>query len=136
MRGGTKIKLTWILWAALLLLECTSTAAQPAPPEGNDEPIMSQAEMNQSAAEDYDKADAELNRQYKALIGQLEGEQKQLLIKAEQAWISFRDAEADFEASDWIGGSGWPMIYYASLSNLTEKRTAELKELLSEFGGR
>ena len=121
----------WPLLGAMLLLLSVSVAAQPADQE---EPVMSQAEMNQSAAEDYDKADAELNRQYKVLVGQLEGEQKQMLVKAEQAWIKFRDAEADFEASDWIGGSGWPMIYYASLTGLTEKRTAELEELLKEFG--
>lgn len=45
---------------------------------------QTQAEMNATAASDYKKADAELNRVYKELLSALDKNEKKLLVKAQR----------------------------------------------------
>ena len=68
---------------------------------------QSQAEMNHQAAKDFEKADAELNSAYAALMAKLpDAEGKEKLKESQRAWIAFRDAEAAFAADQVCGGSG------------------------------
>jgi uncharacterized protein YecT (DUF1311 family) len=95
---------------------------------------QTQMEMNQTAAQGYYKADAELNKVYKVLMSKLDEKGKSLLIKAENDWIKYRDSHCKFEASFYEGGSMQPMIYSSCLESETINRIKELKEAIKEFG--
>lgn len=88
---------------------------------------QTQGEMNQSAYDDFDKADKELNNVYNELIKLLEEKEKQLLIKAQRDWIKFRDSHCKFEQEEFDGGSMQPLIYSTCLKETTDKRIGDLK---------
>ena len=90
---------------------------------------QSQAEMNHQAAKDFEKADAELNRTYAALMAKLpDAESKKRKLKESQrAWIAFRDAEAAFAADQFRGGSAAPVLRWTSMTGTTEQRIKQLK---------
>ena len=103
--------------------------------------MQTQAEMNQTAAREYTKADAELTRVYKQLMAQLtktkSDKRADLLRDSERAWLKFRDTQALFDASEMQGGSAYPLLHFGSLARTTKARTAELKLILqSEKGQR
>ena len=52
------------------------------------------------------------------------------LLKAQRAWLAFRDAECGLEAAGEAGGSAQPMIYNQCLSRLTQLRTEQLQKRL------
>jgi uncharacterized protein YecT (DUF1311 family) len=100
----------------------------------NNTHAQTQYEMNQTAAQGYFKADAELNKVYKILMSKLDEKGKSLLINAENDWIKYRDAHCKFEASFYEGGSMQPMIYSSCLESLAMDRIKELKDAIKEFG--
>jgi uncharacterized protein YecT (DUF1311 family) len=53
-----------------------------------------------------------------------------LLIRAQKAWLAFRDSECAFVASATDGGSANGMIYSFCLDGLTQKRLVELNAYL------
>lgn len=90
-----------------------------------------QAEINQCAGSDWQAADAKLNSTYKELIGSIDDGWGQSLRSAQRAWVSFRDAECEFESMGWEGGSGRPAVQAGCLTRVTEERTKVLNELLT-----
>jgi len=92
-------------------------------------------ELNQQADKKYKKADAELNKVYKELSALLTPERKALLVKAQRAWITFRDMHCQFTDSMYEGGSIQPMIYSLCMQVLTEQRTKQLKVEKDEING-
>jgi uncharacterized protein YecT (DUF1311 family) len=97
----------------------------------DDEPVQTQAEMNQQAAADFAKADAQLNKVYKQVQAGLDADGLAKLKVAQRAWLAFRDADADFQADAAArGGTMAPCIYDGVRQQLTEARTAELRQLL------
>ena len=95
---------------------------------------QSQHEMNQEAAEDFEKADTALNAVYKKFIKTLDEEGEKKLIAAQRAWIAFRDAQATFEADEARGGSMAPLLLHSTKRELTEERTKVLQKLLTDSG--
>lgn len=93
---------------------------------------QSQSEMNLQAAREAERADKELNKVYKQLLGTLDDEGAKLLKASQRAWITFRDAEATFAADEARGGSMSPMLYSGTLGRLTEQRTEMLRQRLGE----
>ncbi|MFL6969680.1 lysozyme inhibitor LprI family protein [Pseudomonas alvandae] len=91
-----------------------------------------QGDMNQCAAQENKAADKELNSLYKQITARLmdNAQAKQLLVKAQRAWIEFRDAECSFSASGVEGGSVYPMIHDECITNLTKARVEALKTYL------
>lgn len=80
------------------------------------------------ARAEFERADAELNKTYKALLGRLpDAESKQKLQESQRAWMAFRDAEASFAADQVRGGSAAPVVRYASMTESTEQRIKQLK---------
>jgi uncharacterized protein YecT (DUF1311 family) len=122
----------WFLLGVLFL--STSAFAFECNYDGN------QAELNQCARDDFDKADKALNDTYRSLVGKLEKQDGDVkpLRKAQRAWIAFRDAELDmmFACDDedmrvcW--GSMYPLLYFGAKSDLTEERTRELQKYIDE----
>lgn len=92
-----------------------------------------QATMNECAKMSYEASDAELNRLYRQIEQRLgdDADTKRLLIKAQRAWVSFRDAECGFSASAVEGGSAYPMTYNGCLDGLTQKRVTDFQQYLS-----
>ena len=82
----------------------------------------SQAEMNQNAADEYELWDKELNVAYKEVYKSLNAAKQKELKKSERNWIRKKEKQARKDASDWEGGSGYPCVYYGSLTSLTKKR--------------
>ncbi len=78
------------------------------------------------------KAEQELNAVYKDLMKQLDDGQREKLRSAEDAWLRFREANADFQADAARGGTLAPLIKVTVLADMTEARTAELKKALQQ----
>ncbi len=55
------------------------------------------SEQKECFRKDYEQADKELNRVYKRVISDLSTERKQKLIRAEQAWIKYRDTNCEYK---------------------------------------
>jgi uncharacterized protein YecT (DUF1311 family) len=92
---------------------------------------QNQHEMNQAAAAESEKADAELNKIYKkVLAAEMDEEGVKLLKSAQKAWIAFRDAEAKHAEDEARGGSMAPLLYYSALARVTKDRTKQLEQQL------
>jgi uncharacterized protein YecT (DUF1311 family) len=91
---------------------------------------QTQAEMNQTAIENFKKADNELNQVYKKLVKKLNEKEKKLLVTAQKNWIRFRDSKCEFEKEEYNGGSIQPLIQYTYLTECTEDRIKDLKRNL------
>ena len=88
------------------------------------------SEMNAQARAEFERADAELNKTYKALLARLsDAESKKKLEESQRAWIAFRDAEASFAADQVRGGSAAPVLRYMSMTESTEQRIKQLKSV-------
>jgi uncharacterized protein YecT (DUF1311 family) len=94
---------------------------------------QSQAEMNRTAAKDFEKADAELNRTCATLMAKIpDAEGKEKLKQSQRPWLAFRDAEAAFASDQARGGSLAPTIRYETMTELTHQRIKQLKVHLEE----
>ncbi|WP_312344085.1 lysozyme inhibitor LprI family protein [Leclercia sp.] len=89
-----------------------------------------QAEMNTCTAQQYQAADKTLNQTYQAAIKRADAPQRELLKKAQQAWIALRDADCAFIGSSTEGGSIQPMIVNQCLADKTNEREAYLATLM------
>jgi uncharacterized protein YecT (DUF1311 family) len=107
---------------------------------GECNPAGTQLELNACAADDFAKADKELNEAYAELLKD-KGKDKVFVRKvraAQKAWLTFRDAELEalFACEDqdprvcW--GSMYPMSYMSEKTRLTQERTQALRAILHE----
>lgn len=104
---------------------------------------VTQADMNQCAYQDYEKADKELNAVWKEAVKSQEEVDKgaaemgpdyvgavKALKKAQRAWIDYRDGQCEGEGYAALGGSMQPMLVSGCLAAKTTARTKELRELI------
>jgi uncharacterized protein YecT (DUF1311 family) len=92
---------------------------------------QTQAAMNAEARADFERADADLNKTYQAVLAKLgDTESKQKLKEAQRAWIATRDAEAARATKEAQGGSMAPTLRYEAMTRLTRERIKELKAML------
>ena len=113
----------------------TPIALQGQAPTKSDQTkhILTTIDMRRIASDEFTKANEELNQVYKTLLSRLDdGGQKAKLRTAQKAWLKYRDANADFEAFLYEGGSIKPQIYTYSLVTMTQNRTKELQAILTE----
>ncbi|HGA2976227.1 TPA: lysozyme inhibitor LprI family protein [Klebsiella aerogenes] len=89
-----------------------------------------QTEMNQCAAAQYQAAYKKLNETWQQALKRASGQQLELLKKAQQAWISLRDADCAFLASGAEGGSMQPMLISQCMTDKSVEREAFLASLL------
>jgi uncharacterized protein YecT (DUF1311 family) len=98
-----------------------TASASPAPKNGNDvsqglskrfAECMARAQGNIEQADcltaERDLQDARLNKAYKALIGQLQGDRRDKMVEAQRAWVQLQQKDGIFEASvlDELGPMG------------------------------
>jgi uncharacterized protein YecT (DUF1311 family) len=96
---------------------------------------QTQIDLNRKQAAEFEKADAALNGIYKKALAKaaaVDDERKQKLIKAQRAWLLYRDAEAEFEADEVRGGTAYSMLYDGARTGLTKGRVKTLREVLSD----
>lgn len=111
----------------LLLLAAGSARAQ-----AEDCADQTQSGLTLCASAAFTKADDRLNALYRQITARLkdDGETRGLLVAAQRAWITFRDAECTFLTSPAAQGSIHPMLVAQCREALTLKRVAELEPLL------
>lgn len=110
------------LFAFSLLLPGLALAA-------NCDQAATQTEMNTCSAEQYQLADQQLNATWQKVNAMADSNQKNLLKKAQNAWISLRDADCALLASGSEGGSVQPMVRNQCLTDKTRDRDAFLASL-------
>lgn len=132
------------IWAGLGLagLMATSTLAEDV---SDCIDPQSQMEMTYCAGVDYEDADADLNAlwpdvvaaakqndEYVADMARERGVPTTLeaLRTAQRAWISFRDAQCEYEAYEVFGGTMQPMVGSLCLARLTRERIEVLSYAL------
>ena len=89
-----------------------------------------QMEMNTCAAAQFQTADKKLNETYQNALQRAEPPQRDLLKKAQIAWIALRDADCALVSSGTEGGSIQPMIASQCMTDKTDEREAFLASLL------
>ncbi|HDG1691854.1 TPA: DUF1311 domain-containing protein [Kluyvera georgiana] len=110
---------------ALALLLTSSYALADACDSAN-----TQAELNSCSAGQYQAADKKLNQTWQDVLKRAEPAQRDLLKKAQSAWIALRDADCAFISSSSQGGSVQPMVNNQCLTDKTNEREAFLASLL------
>lgn len=121
--------------AALLLL-----AAAPAEEACGDLP---QQPMNMCVYRNFERADAEMNAQWKITAEAMKQADRELdrtydkdagyfetLLAAQRAWITYRDQHCLAESFEARGGSMQPMLDSGCKITLTRERTRQLKALV------
>ncbi|CUH88897.1 hypothetical protein PH5382_02841 [Phaeobacter sp. CECT 5382] len=97
-------------------------------------------EMRICAGQDFDLADAELNRAYKAARQSMHDLDRDLpdtlrgaedaLLQAQRAWIPFRDAACIAEGFQFRGGSFEPLMVTICKAELTRQRRDQLRSMI------
>jgi uncharacterized protein YecT (DUF1311 family) len=82
---------------------------------------------------DFKRADQTLNQTFKQIQKRLgdDADGKTRFVKAQRAWIAFRNAECTFQSSGDDGGSAAPMVAASCQAELTKNRTKQLKGYLN-----
>ena len=121
MNPSTSLRPIWLL---ALLLACSAPPALAQECGG-----QTQADLNICADANYRAADVALNKAYRALADRLKDEAPSLsaLVKAEKAWVTWRDAECGFTTAGFAQGSIHPMLVLICMERLTQARTRQLQ---------
>ena len=93
---------------------------------------QTQSEMNQTANNDFKKADTKLNKFYNQVMKILNEKEKKLMILAQKNWLKFRDSHCKFEIEQYDGGSIQPLLYSTCLTERTNERIKDLKAILED----
>lgn len=112
-----------------MLILATSTLAFA---DQNCSERASQPEINDCVEKAFQKSDDELNKLYKQIETRLteDADKNKLLVNAQKAWISFRDAECNFSSSGVIGGTIYPTIVSTCLDRMTQRRIRDFRGYL------
>ena len=119
------------LIAGLLLIPALQAQAQ-APDCGN---AQTQMEMNQCAAQAFERQDQQLNRVYNQYRAGLQPKDRQALKQVQLAWIKFRDLDCRQVASIYKGGSMQPMVHAHCLAERTRERITHLEQMADGVEG-
>lgn len=95
--------------------------------------VLSAALAENDPASEFQKADKALNSAFKQVAHRLADDpaSKERLIRAQRAWIAFRDAECIFRSSGEDGGSAAPMVIAGCKTTVTEDQTRQLDAYFS-----
>ncbi|GAB1584718.1 hypothetical protein PPNSA23_46610 [Phyllobacterium phragmitis] len=117
-----------ILTAAMVLVMPAFAFAKDKCADAQD-----QATMNQCADGSFRESDKKLNSLYKQIEARLkdDADTRKLLIKAQQDWVKFRDAECDFQTAGAAGGSARPMLVGQCMNTLTQSRVKDFENYLN-----
>jgi uncharacterized protein YecT (DUF1311 family) len=94
---------------------------------------QSTAAMRECENGRFKRAEAAMNLEYRSLAAKLDQSGRAKLRAAQNAWIKFRDAEADYRADAQRGGTLAPLIAISVRADLTESRRKDLKKAAGGF---
>jgi uncharacterized protein YecT (DUF1311 family) len=92
---------------------------------------LPQQGINACLARRYAELDTRLNEAYEVALGMLEAQDEASLRAAQLAWTTYRSAACEVEAGAMRGGSGEPMLRFGCLARLTERRLADLDQIVA-----
>src|SRR6266550_585350 len=124
------MKCTSVLLILIALIASAFGQRQKKPEPCAD--AQSQAEMNICWGKEYKAADATLNQVYGQLMRKLDEADKAQLKQVESAWLKYRDANCEFVADQYKGGTIRPMIEAMCLADTTRNRTTELRNQIKD----
>lgn len=99
---------------------------QPQLPLEADGEAITQADMNEQAFAQFDRADTELTRMVAEKLAVYEPEEAAAFQQAQDAWQAWRQAESEWESKVWEGGSIRPLMIATRLESLTRERIAAI----------
>lgn len=104
---------------------------------------LAQQDMNQCAHREFERADAELNAQWRITSAAMKEADREIdptydrqpthfdtLLAAQRAWLAWRDQHCLLSSFEMRGGSMAPLLLSSCKSALTKERTAQLKDLV------
>jgi len=77
--------------------------------------------------------DALLNKYYKLAMQKLSKSEKDVLRKAQRAWIKYRDSKCDAAGEPMRGGTGEALLIGGCLVDTTKIRAKELREIALNY---
>ncbi|KPB02757.1 lysozyme inhibitor LprI family protein [Ahrensia marina] len=132
-----------IIVTAALSFATLCTMAQASDQEVDCDNAETQFEMNHCSGLEFDAADKALNKTWskiRAAVKTIDENNKEYapyepsaadnLLKAQRAWIDYRDGQCAAEAAQYAGGTIQPLIRSTCLTDMTKKRTKELQEMI------
>ncbi len=93
--------------------------------------VQGDVEHRQCMANAFGVADKKLNATYAEMRRELDPGAREQLVKAQKAWLQFRDADCDFEAEAVRGGSAYQSEYIRCQLTRTRAREKELRESMN-----
>jgi uncharacterized protein YecT (DUF1311 family) len=107
----------------LAMAMAAAVSATPPPPC----PGATTPEIDACQKATYDRADAELNRYYRAAMARVRKEQSAEiaddLVASQRSWIAYRDAECKAVFANWSGGTIRVSMELDCETRLTQFRT-------------
>jgi uncharacterized protein YecT (DUF1311 family) len=104
---------------------------------------VTQLDMNMCSYEEWQAADARLNRIYSEAIAFLQAADRDYppegateedrLRNAQRTWVAFRDANCDAAGFQMRGGSAEPLLINGCMRSMTEDRIAELESVMQTY---
>lgn len=91
-----------------------------------DSQVITQADMNAQAFEQFARADNELTSLVLEKMAVYEPEEAAAFQQAQDAWNKWRQAESEWESKVWEGGSMRPLMVATRLESLTRERIAAI----------
>lgn len=125
------------LFAIIISLSAAAHAQEKSAHEVPCGVAGTQAEANDCARREYQKADAALKTVYHrsiSLLATYSDKDQQKLRRAHTSWLRYRDATCESEASIYEGGSIRPAVYYSCLASVSRERVKRLEEFLAVTG--
>jgi uncharacterized protein YecT (DUF1311 family) len=123
------------LFAALCSLPCApgpalgqSTAENAACDSAKSTAAMRECELGR-----LKRADEGMNAAYRRLSARHDARGREKLRVAQQAWLKFRDAEADYQADAPRDGTLAPLLAASTQADLTEARRRELEKAAADL---
>ena len=122
-----------------------SASASAQTPDVDCKNAENQVEMNYCAEQELDDADQLLNdvwRKTKATAARIDKDAAQsgepkgneaALLKAQRAWIDYRDNTCEAESYPYRSGTIYSQIKFSCLSRVTGVRTQDLKQMYTDF---
>jgi uncharacterized protein YecT (DUF1311 family) len=117
-----------LITAALTLL--AGTAARADDKINCKSQDLNQMQLDQCAGQDFQTSDAKLNALYKSMMTKYDAPNQTKLKTAEKAWLTYRDAECDYETNVTAGGTINPMEVAICRTSKTQARIKELNAQL------
>ncbi|SMY05889.1 lysozyme inhibitor LprI family protein [Flavimaricola marinus] len=95
--------------------------------------LQTQMQMNDCSYDNWETADAELNRLWRILKPAADARgQGAALLRQQRAWLAERDRRCEAERDQFAGGSIAPQVYWTCMEARTLERNREFRTMLGQ----